>query len=79
MQPTGKGEQKIYIFGLYHMTKMTAMLINGLKTSNLLFQNHWTDCLENWYVAVGLKYYKVYKNNNSDLFNGNVKLSKCGV
>ena len=55
MQPPGKREKKVYIFGPDHMTKLVAMPICDKKKQlkNLLLQNHGADCLEIWYVAAG--------------------------
>ena len=50
MQPSSKGENKVYIFGPGYLTKMATMPIYGenLKKSS---PEPLGDCLETWYVA----------------------------
>ena len=43
------GKESLFCPG--HMTMMAAMLIYGKVLRNPLLQNHWTGCLETWYVV----------------------------
>ena len=75
-----EGGTKFCINAPGHMTKMTAMLKNAQKTlKNLLLQNHWANCLETWYVALGsvvlLSLYKSWSLVVLDLFYGKVNFS----
>ena len=49
------------------MTKMAAMPIYGKNFKNLLLQNQKSYDLETWHVALGLKLYKVYINDDPGL------------
>ena len=46
---------KRYTNELGHMTNMAAMPICGKKIKNLLLQNHCTDDLEIWYLALSMQ------------------------
>ena len=54
MKAHGRKEMKIYSNKFGHMTKMAAMTIYGKNPSKIFLQNHQADCLETWYVALGL-------------------------
>ena len=49
------------------MTNMAAMPINGKNLKNLLLQNQKSYYLETWHVALGLKLFKVYINDDPGL------------
>ena len=54
MLPPSKGGEKVFIFGLGHMTKIAVMPIYVKILKSPLLQNHWPDCLETWHVAFGV-------------------------
>ena len=49
----GRGKERLYIYGLGHMTKMAAMLMYGKNLKNLLLQNQKSYDLETWHVPFG--------------------------
>ena len=46
------------------MTKKAAMPIYGKHFKNVLLQNHWTDGLGTWYIAIGTEYYQDCSNDD---------------
>ena len=80
VEPPWEGGKKVYINGPGHITKMAAML-KTLK--NLLLQNHWANCIENWHVAsrsvVLQSLYKLWPLVDLDLFYGKVNFGSMGI
>ena len=81
MQPSSKGENKVYIFCLGHMTKISPCPYM-VKTLKNLLKNHGVDCLETWDVACGelvlWNLFKWWPWVNLGLIYGKVKFGPIG-
>ena len=78
-----KKRKQVYIFGLWHMTKIASMPIYGKNIKHPLLENYIIYCLETWYVAfVGLVLQHLYINDDPGLtltyFTASSKLGLLG-
>ena len=79
MKAKGSVGNKFYTNEMGHITKMT--VIYGKSLKNLLLQNQWPDGLKTWCVALALKFYQDYSNDDLGLtlilFTARADIGKC--